>query len=143
MITTEKIQNIDGNVSIPTSQLIYLSNAKLLTGSGATITLNGASTGGTGGGGTTPTPTTPTEVQDTTLEFTPLAIDGATDNIIHITQDTGQSPFSKYQFVITQNDFTLTAGSSTAMELTKIQMNVSSAGYQLCKILLYCAFRLE
>lgn len=139
MITTEKIQNIDGNVSIPTSQLIYLSNAKLLTGGGATITLNGASTGGTGGGGTTPTPTTPTEVQDTTLEFTPLAIDGATDNIIHITQDTGQSPFSKYQFVITQNDFTLTAGSSTAMELTKIQMNVSSAGYQLCKILLYDA----
>ena len=140
MITVEKIQSLDGTISIPTSQLIYFKNSKLVTGNGATITLAGGTGGtdpedpGTGGGGTTPT-----EVQDTTLEYTPLAIDLATDNIIEINQDSGQSPFSKYQFILTQQEFTLTAGTSTSMELTKVQMNINSAGYQLCKILMYDA----
>lgn len=137
MITVEKIQSLDGTISIPTSQLLYFKNNKIVTGGGATITLTGASSGGTGGetgGGTGPTPT---EVQDTTLEYTPLAIDSAINNTIEITQDSGQSPFSKFQFALTQQEFTLTAGTTSAMELTKIQMNVNSAGYQLCKILMY------
>ena len=137
MITVEKIQSLDGTISIHTSQLLYFKDNKIVTGGGATITLTGASSGGTGGetgGGTGPTPTV---VQDTTLEYTPLPMASAINNTIEITQDSGQSPFSKFQFALTQQEFTLTAGTTSAMELTKIQMNVNSTGYQLCKILMY------
>lgn len=138
MIAIEKIENLDGSVSIPTSQLLYFKDSKIVSGSGAVVTLTGASSSGggsTGGGGST-TPTT-TEVQDTTLDFTAVAIDAATNNTIEIDQETGQGPFNKHQFILTQNDFTLTAASSTMFNLSKITMNVKTAGYQLCKILLY------
>ena len=141
MITVEKIQSLDGTISIPTSQLLYFKDNKIVTGGGATITLTGVTTGGgTGGetgGGTGGTGTTPTEVQDLQMEYTPLAIDSAINNTVEIVQDSGQSPFSKYQFIVTQQDFTISAGTSSAMELVKVQMNVNSPGYQICKILLY------
>lgn len=140
MITVEKIQNLDGTISIPTSQLLYFKDNKIITGGGTIITLTGVSTGGGGGtGGGTGTGTTPTEVQDLQMEYTQLAIDGAINNTIEIVQDSGQSPFSKYQFIVTQQDFTISAGTTSAMELVKIQMNINSAGYQICKILLYDA----
>lgn len=142
MIATESLQNLDGNISIPTSQVIYLKNGKLITGSGDIINISGSGTteptdpGGETGGGTTPIPT-PTEVQDLTLEYTPVAIDLATDNIIQINQDVGQANFSKYQFTLTQNEFTLSSGSSDYMALSKVKMAISSTGYQIVKILMY------
>lgn len=141
MIAIEKIENLDGSVAIPTSQLLYFKDSKIVSGSGATITLTGASSGGTSGGGTSGggTTPTPTRVQDTTLTYTSTAVDAATNNVIEIDQETGQGNFSEYLFTLTQNDFTLTAGTSSTFALTKIQMNVKTAGYQLCKILLYDA----
>lgn len=142
MIATELFQNLDGNISIPTSQIIFLKNGKLITGAGDIITLTG--TGGTtnpGGGGTDPgdggTTTPPTEVQDLTLQYTPIAIDSAVDNIVRIDQDTGQANFSKYQFTITQNEFTLSAGTSSSMAVSRIKMKINSVGYQIVKILMY------
>lgn len=87
MITVEKIQSLDGTISIPTSQLLYFKDNKIVTGGGATITLTGASSGGTGGETGGGTGTTPTEVQDTTLEYTPLAIDSAVNNTMEIAQN--------------------------------------------------------
>ena len=136
MIATELFQNLDGNISIPTSQIIFLKNGKLVTGAGDTIILTG--TGGTinpGDGGTDPgdggTTTPSTEVQDVTLQYTPIAIDAATDNTIEINQDVGQANFSKYQFILTQNEFTLTAGTSGSMAVSKIKMKINSVGYQI------------
>lgn len=138
MITTEKIESLDGSISIPTSQLLYFKDSKIVSGSGASITLTGSSSsGGTSGGGTTPPTKTPTEIQDLTLEYTPIAVDAAVNNTIEIDQDSGQANFTKYQFILTQQDFTLTADSMTMFPISKIQMNVQSAGYQLCKILMY------
>ena len=54
MITVEKIQSLDGTISIPTSQLLYFKDNKIVTGGGTTITLTGVTTGGgTGGTGGT------------------------------------------------------------------------------------------
>ena len=136
MIITEKIENLDGSISIPTEQLLYYKNSKLVTGDGTVITLTGATSsgggteGGTGGG-------TPTEIQDLTMDFTSVAVDAATNNTIEIDQDSGQANFTKYEIILTQNDFTLTPSSATAFNLSKIQMNVKTAGYQLVKILMY------
>lgn len=141
MIATESFQNLDGNISIPTSQIVHLKAGKLVTGGGDTITITGTNGGGIidpgtgGGGGTTPPPAT--EVQDLTLEYTPLAVDMATNNTILINQDVGQANFSKYEFILTQNEFTLSAGTTTSMAVSKVKMNVNSAGYQICKILMY------
>lgn len=142
MIATELFQNLDGDISIPTSQIIYLKAGKLVTGGGDIITITGADgTGGGGtidpgtGGGTTPPPAS--EVQDLTLEYTSLAVDVAVDNTILINQDIGQANFSKYEFILTQNEFTLSAGTTTSMAVSKIKMNINSAGYQICKILMY------
>ena len=143
MIATEQLQNLEGNISIPTSQLIYLKGGKLYTGGGDIITLAGS--GGTnptdptdptdpGGGGTTPSPT---EVQDLTLQYAPIAIDSAEDNTIRIDQDIGQANFSKYQFTLTQNEFTLSSGSSEYMAVSKVKMKINSIGYQVVKILMY------
>ena len=37
MIAVESLQNLDGNISIPTSQIIYLKNGKLLPSDNATF----------------------------------------------------------------------------------------------------------
>lgn len=136
MIATERITNLDGDISIPTSSIIHLKNGRLLTGAGDIITL-GTTTGGETGGEPETPPTNPTEVQDLTLDYTPLAIDNAVSNIIHIEQESGQTDFSNYQMIITQNEFTLGSGGSNFIALSKIKMNVNSAGYQIVKILLY------
>ena len=141
MIATEQLQNLEGNISIPTSQLIYLKGGKLYTGGGDIITLAGSE--GTNptdpinpgdGGGTNPPST---EVQDLTLQYAPIAIDSAEDNTIRIDQDIGQANFSKYQFTLTQNEFTLSSGSSEYMAVSKIKMKINSVGYQVVKILMY------
>ena len=46
MITVEKIQSLDGTISIHTSQLLYFKDNKIVTGGGGTITLTGGSSGG-------------------------------------------------------------------------------------------------
>lgn len=138
MIATEQLQTIDGTISIPTAQIIQLKNGKLVTGAGDIINITGSTTsGGTDTGGGTVTPPTNTEVQDLTLEYTPIAIDTAVDNIIQINQDSGQANFSKYGFTITQNEFTLSSGASAYMAVSRIKMNIASVGYQMVKILMY------
>ena len=132
MIVVEQIENLDGSVAIPTEQLIYLKNSKLVTGGGTEIDISGSSSGG--GGEVTPPPA---EVQDLTLEYMRASVDASTDNTIEILQDSGQSNFSKYQMMVYQEDFNLTATAAGEFNLSKIKMNVNSAGYQIVKILLY------
>lgn len=135
MITTESLQNLDGSVNIPTEQILYLKNSKLLTGSGTEIIITGGSSsgGGSTGGGSTNT----TEIQDLTLEYTSTAIDAATDNIIEITQETDQGNFDKFEIMVIQNEFILTPDVTDHLDVMNIQMKVKSAGYQMVKILLF------
>lgn len=137
MIAIESIQNLDGNIIIPTSQILQFKDNNLMTADGKTITLTGVDTSGTGGtGGTTPPPTS-TEVQDLSMNYTALAIDAAIDNTIQITQDAGEANFSKHEFILTQNDFTLSASTISSIAVSKIKMTIQEQGYQICKILMY------
>lgn len=82
---------------------------------------------------------TPQKVRtpDTELTILPAAIDLIQDNNYLIEQDVGQPNWSEYQLDIVQNDFSLAAGAAGTALVSKIKMNIRSAGYQMVKILLY------
>lgn len=136
MITVDNLQNLDGTILIPTEQILYFNNSKLINSLGTEILISGSSTGGggdpdPGGSGT------PTEVKDLTLEYSPLAIDLATNNIVEVTQDIGQGNFNRFEAIITQKEFMLVPELTDHFDVMKIQMNVKTAGYQMVKILLF------
>ena len=135
MITTESLQNLNGDVIIPTEQIIYMKNNKLLTGGGTEIVLSNGSI--SGGGGSSGGSGTPTEVQDLSLEFTNTALAGLTNGIIEIDQEIDQGNFNRFETIITQKDFNLAPTMSDHFDVLKIQMKVRTAGYQMVKILLF------
>lgn len=143
MITVETLENLNGEISINTKDIITLdSSNNLITGDGKIITITGTS----GGGGTTPDPdpdpdpgTDPvlTETQDSTITILPTAIDSMQNNIYEVIQETADPGWSKIKPIIYQNDFSLESSSGGSMMLSKINFAVRSAGYQIVKVLLF------
>ena len=80
---------------------------------------------------------TKVKTPDTKIIILPAAIDLIQDNNYLMEQDVGQPNWSEYQIDIVQNDFSLAAGSAGTALVSKIKMNIRSAGYQMVKILLY------